>query len=307
MAVDTTPKLNVRQTLLAKIETTTGTAIALAAGDGQMNVYNVQHSYDIPMEARPGQAGYSKLESVAGTQYASIEFDCDLTGGGASATYPAFATTLLLACGFGQASNVFSLGYQSSQPTLTMGCYIDGVKFAIAGAAGTVKFPLRAGFPCKTMHFKFMGKVVADSDVALVTPTAFNVLPPRFAGNTLSIAGSYTPYISQIEIDVNNTLQLRPYQADSTGASACYIVDRTPQITLDPELQLVATRDWLTKLTGYTTESLSVAVGTSAQNIITFASTYAQWLDVGLGDRNGYKTRQVKGQLCRDSFSITFT
>ncbi len=101
---------------------------------------------------------------------------------------------------------------------------------------------------------------------------------------------------------------MRPNQGDSTGAQACIITDRAPTITLDPELQLVATRDWYTILTAHTVEALSCAVGTSANNILTFASTYAQWLEIpASGERNGLATRAVKGQLLRDSFSVAFS
>lgn len=306
MAVDATPKLAVRESLLAKIETTTGTAESLVADDGKFNIYNIRHTYEIPSEERPAQASFGSLESVTGERYASIEFESDFCGSGTSGAVPDWATTFLVACGFTRSSAVFSLAYNASQPTLTIGYYQDGVKFAIAGAAGTVKIPLRTGMPAR-LQWKFTGKVVADADVALVTPTAFNTLPPRFAGDAVTF-GSDTPYLSQLEIDVANTLVMRPYQADLTGGRACIITGRNINVTADPELQLVATRDWYTKLTTNATETLSAAVGVTANNIITIASSYLQWTEIAKGSaRNGLSVRNCKGALRRDSLSLTFS
>lgn len=305
MAVDTTPKLKVRQSLLAKIETTTGTAEALVADDGDYNIYNVRHSYDIQLQERPGQAGYGKLETITGTRFGAIEFECDLSGSGTTGP-PPWASVFLPACGFNVSSGIFTAGYNASQPTITIGDYVDGVKFALAGCAGTVRFPLVSGMPARAM-FRFIGKLVVDADVALVTPTAITVLPPRFAGNTLLVAGAYTPYINSLEIDVNNTLEIRPFQGDTTGGRACIITDRKPLISMDPELQLVATRDWLGILLAHTKEAFSCAIGTVANNILTFTSSSAQWTEVPLGERNGLVSRDVKGHFCSDDLVATFT
>lgn len=305
MAVDTTPKLTRRTSVLAKTETTTGTAIALADTDGAFNAYNITYNPDIAIEERLGQAGWGVLASIHGTRYATIDFEVDLAGKGSSGA-PTWASTLLGACGFTASGSIFTTGYNASQPTLTIGCYLDGVKVAIAGAAGSVTFPLRTGFPCRA-RFSFMGKVVADSDVAIVTPTGLSTKPPTFANNAVTFA-SYTPKLSSLEIAVVNTLSMREDPADDTGARSCVIVDQRINITADPEFQLVADRDWYTLLTGHTAENLSVAVGTAANNTMTFAGTSAlQWTQIPFGERNGMRTRQVTGQIVGGAMTLTFS
>lgn len=301
MAADSTPLLRRRSTLLVKTETTTGTAETLAAADGAINVYNMQWTPDVPTEERQDQASFGRLASIHGTRTATVEFETDLAG----TELDLMATTLLPACGFTAAANVLSLAYSAAQPTVTIGCYYDGVKLAIAGAAGSVSFPLRAGFPCRA-RWRFLGKIVADADVALVVPTAYNTAPPRWAGNNVTF-GSYTPRLSSLTIDVNNTLVMREDPADAAGVRACVIVDRLPTVTADPEMSLVATRNWYNMLTNHTEEALSVAIGTAVDNTITIASNNLQWTQIPLGERNGLLTRQVTGQLNQDSLSLTFT
>src|SRR5689334_12752996 len=99
MAVDTTPMLLRRRSLLAKIETTTGTAISLANTDGAFNVYNPVYTPNIQIEQRPAQASFGQIQAVHGTRFADIEFDADIVGAGASGA-PGWASTLLVACGF---------------------------------------------------------------------------------------------------------------------------------------------------------------------------------------------------------------
>lgn len=305
MAVYATPKLKRRECVLAKTETTTGTAISLSGSDGAFNAYNITYNPDIAIEERLGQSGWGILKSVHGTRFGTVEFEADLVGNGASGV-ASWATTLLLACGFTASGGVFTTGYSASQPTLTIGFYADGSSHLLAGAAGSVTFPLRAGFPCRA-QFSFTGKLVADADTALPTPDGNSNLPPRFASNAVTF-GSYTPRLSTLEIAVNNTLQMREDPADATGARSCVITDQRIAITADPELDTVSSRDWYTLLTGHTAENLSAAVGASANNIMTFAGTSAlQWTAIPIGERNGLLTRQVTGQIIGGAMTLTFT
>ncbi len=305
MAVDSTPLLKRRMTLLAKTETTTGTAITLAAANGAFNVWNPVYTPDIQIEQRPAQAGFGQLPAADGTRFATLEFDVDVAGAGASGA-PLWASTLLTACGFNASGGTYTVGYNAAQPTVTLGLYSDGFFESIAGAAGSVTFPLRAGFPCRA-HFRFMGKIIAPSDVALVTPTAFTSQGPRFANDALTF-GAFTPKVSQMEIQVNNTLTMREDPADLTGARSCVITDRQLVVTADPEASLVSGRDWYTLITAHTEETMSVALGTLANNTMTFTSTSKmQWTSAPAGDRNGLITKQVTGQLNSDTLVLTFS
>jgi len=305
MAVDTTPLLVRRTSLLAKIETTTGTAISLADTDGAFNAYNVRWIPNVEIVERLAQAGLGTLASIHGMEMAGIDFEIDFVGKGSSGA-PTWATTFLTTSGFNASGGVFTTGYAASQPTLTLGAYFDGVKHAIAGAVGSVVIPYRTGFPTR-LQFSYMGKMVADADVALVTPVGLSTLPPRLAGNSVTF-GSYAPKLSSVQISVNNTIEPREDQSDSTAIRSCVIVDRRILVTADPEDDLAANRAWYTLMTGHTSESMSLPIGTAANNTITAACTSnLQWTAIPTGERGGKRTREVSGQINNDGLSITFT
>src|SRR4051812_44724598 len=103
------PLLKRKTILAAKQETTMGTAVSLAAADAAFNVMDAQITHDIPPGERWGQGSLSKLASVPGARQGKVTFYVELGGSGTSGTpTPAWATTLLPACGWTVTSNVFS-------------------------------------------------------------------------------------------------------------------------------------------------------------------------------------------------------
>src|SRR5258706_4816185 len=133
------PLLKRKTILAAKQETTIGTAIALAAGDAAFNVMDATISYEIPPTERWGQGSLSKLASVPGARQGKVTFYIELGGSGTGGSpTPAWATTLLPACGWLQATNAFSpTSTTSNWKTLTIGVYQDGLFKSIKGAMGT--------------------------------------------------------------------------------------------------------------------------------------------------------------------------
>ena len=251
--------------MAAVAETTTGTAAALAAANGAMNVLNHELDEDSPFNDRPGQSALSHLQPVIGEQGGHANFAVEI----ANDVTPYWATTLLPGCGMVAASGVYS-PLTGQQTTLTIGLYNDGRLKQIAGAQGSWVAKLVDG-KIGMMEFKFLGKWVAPTSVALIAPTYPTALPPKCTGLTCTIGG--TSYkLSEIEIDYQNTVTLRRDITDPTGYHAAFIVDRKVLIKVDPEALPLSTQDWYNIRAANTSLAFSATVGSGAGHQVTFAA-----------------------------------
>lgn len=269
MATDT-PKLWRRSVLAAKIETTTGTAIALSASDGAYNVFNAELQEESDSEERNGQSALSMLPAIPGAQGASVKFTTEVMGSGSAGTGDPWATQFLTSCGFTSASGVYT-PLTSQAQTLTFGHYRDGLVMKAAGCQGKVTFKFSYGKTVKA-DWEFMGKHVAEADTALIAPTYPTRIPPKFQGATLTLTPSYSPlYVSEMEIAVENEVYLRPDAADATGYHAAFITGRKITVKMDPEAISVASYAIKAARDAGTSFALSCAVGSVSGNIVTFA------------------------------------
>jgi hypothetical protein len=240
-------------------------------------------------------------------QYLSrLTFEQDLCGNGASGL-PAWATILLPACGMTASGSTYTFGVQDPLKTLTFRYHENGRVRGMAGAVGTFTIPLEAGKPAR-IRFEFLGKEIADADASFPSITLPTVKPPRFANASAVTIGSFTPRLSKLEITAGNELVPRDDANETAGLRSGIIVDRVSRAVLDPEATTVATRDWQTLLRARTTESMTVVVGTVAQNIITITAASTQCVARPAGDRQKIRTEQVTARLLGESpFSIAFS
>lgn len=307
MATDA-PKLEAISHLAAKAETTTGTAIAVAAAEAAFIVFNLEMNGDEPENERQAMAGKGRLASAPGAQSGSCSFEIELTGNG-SAGLPLWASTFLPACDWEVSTATYSAA--NGVTTLTLVVYEDGLRRELTGARGNFRLILEAGKPGR-VRFEFKGKyhATAVTDAAILSVTYPTVLAPVFAGATVSIAGAFTPTLSRIEIDAGNDVQMREdaTAADASGFKAAFIPNRKTTGSMDPEAVAVATRDWRSKLFGRNEESLSIVVGSSANNIITIAAAKFQTIKAPRGKRNGLLTDAIGFALNGTSpFTIAFS
>jgi hypothetical protein len=304
------PMLAKRRVLAAKIETTVGTAISLAAADATFNAFNVSIQPDIPFNAREGQGNFSGLTGTLDAYGGTAKFSMELTGG---ASIPAWATTFLPACGMVASSLVMSP--QTNPPgtggvkTLTIGSYVDGIWRSIKGAMGNAVFRFEAGKRVM-VDFEFKGIWVPPTDVAILAPTYTTVAPLRFVSSGLTV-GAFAAKCANITIDLGNQVVLREDSADSSGFISAMITDRKMKGSMDPEAALVATRDnlgiWLARTEG----ALAISLGAST-NGVAFAAPKLQLTNVQEANRNDIYTENLDFVLNRsaslgdDELTITF-
>lgn len=270
--------------------------MALTATEAPMLVYNVDYKDELPADERelPGDVGQNI--STPGPRKAQITFETDLVGG-----ITHYYTMLYQGCGMGATS---PFGFLSSSGTLTIGYYIDGVLRQIAGSVGTFSIVLRPGHSSR-IKWEFTGKSIADTDVALISPTLPSDIPPRLAGGSITF-GAIHPKFSTVTIAVGNEIYMTEDAEDVTGLGHGVLMARKPNLTMDPEAGTVASFDWQAAAFNRTIYSLSIPVGTVTGNIITISSSTAVVREAPTANRSGIVTRAAKIELVGATpFTIT--
>lgn len=280
----TAPILSRQKILAFAAETTTGTAAALNATQGGLvNAYDAKLGYDIKPTERRGQGSLSMLNPMPGARSGKCTFGSELFGSGTASTAPAWGI-LLLACGMQQnSSGQIYTPITGGLETLTIGLYQGGGTTArfktLAGCVGDLTMKGVTGDPVK-LDWNFMGVWAAPTTTTAIAPTYPVIIPPRFAGATLTIGG--TAYrIPDFELKFSNKLALRKDagNANGTGYYSAYVVDRKYTFKISPESLPLSTQDWYAAQVAGTTFALSMTVGSVAGNEFTIAAPVMQLLN----------------------------
>jgi hypothetical protein len=292
-----------QRVLLAEIETTSGTIESPAAADGVFNVMSDGPiiTADIPMIERPGQSSFDRLPGVPGARAGRASFSLHIVGNG-SAGIPSWASVFLPPCGMVATSQSYSFVTGStSAKTLTLGEAIDGRMHYLYGAVGNWTMNFRSG-EIATIDFEFQGIYGTDADVALPTPDYPAILPPRWANASGATFGSYSPLLSTATVSSGNVLKLREDANATSGYKCGIITDRVPTWSIDPELELVATKDWMAAYLASTQASLAFVLGTVSNNIITVTMPKAQITAAPQpADRDGVAVHSISGIATRNA------
>ena len=270
--------LTKRRVLAAKVETTEGTAETLTASEGGILAIEPKVDVDIAMHERnPSKASIGRFASLPGSRRASISFKVEVKGAGIaySATDLPALNVYLMACGFSKtvdttpgSETVTYAPASTGVSSITIGCYEDGVIKSIKGARGNVKITMKQGEPV-TMEFEFVGVWNGLTDGAMIAPTYESTIPPIFRSATFTV-DSYAAVMSAINIDAGNEMHLRESINTVEGFLSNVITGRKMIGDMDPEMVLVATRDWYGKWLAGTTGALNIgSIGATQYNQFT--------------------------------------
>lgn len=302
------PLITRQRVIALKAESTPGTVESLTASEGVINAFDSTITPNIETKERPAQGSMSRLTRSVTTRGGSGEFMTELQGDGASGVLAALGT-ILTASGFSAGSGaVYSL---TSDPTttITYGLYTDGHLERLAGCMCDLEFQFVAGEPVM-IAVRPTGIYQTRSSTALITPTYPASNPMKFSGSTLTLAGSYTPRVSRVTIALNNALKLREDGTKTGGYLSCTITDRNVTVTIDPEEDTIATKDFIGEWLAETEVAMSLVVGNGTDDC-TFAIPKLQIVNAPAGDRDGIYTREIEAQASRssadnDEMTITF-
>jgi hypothetical protein len=287
------------EAILAKLETTYGVdssptgadAVALA-GPVQANPAEQARFADRPV-LRGGSIG--KASPLFGGSLFGLQFDVEVKGAGSLGVAPEWAP-LLRSCGFGQTlvastsatyTPISSFGTNTS---CTIHYFQEGVRYRVTGCRGNVSFRGSVG-EVMTLSFTMIGRLNASDPSAgtAPTPTLDSTVPPTFLSSNFLSIGSYNPAFTEMTWDLG--LQVTPgANANAAdGFGEVRITERDVRGTLDPEMTLVATQNWIGDWKAGTTRALSAVLGTAGGNRITISMPAIRYIEPGFDDREGIR------------------
>ena len=242
-------------------------------------------------------------------------FSVELAGSGTAGTAPQYGKALQ-ACGLSETvsagTSVTYAPVSSSFGSVTIHYNIDGVRHKVTGCRGTFTLNANVG-EIPTIDFTFTGIYNAPDDSALPSVTYANQATPLIFknGNTDTFALlSYSGNLQSVTFDVGNTLVYR----ELIGASKeVLMTDRASNGTVVLEAVTMATKDYFTAaLTDSTLGNLTFQHGTTAGNIVDFASTRIDLGDVSYGDQDGIAMLNIPytaipSTAGNDEFSLIYT
>ena len=289
MSVNTAIPVRRRRTA-AKVETSTGSPIALTTGDCGFNMYDPKIVRSNSPTQRQKEGSSSNLPPVVGAEQGKFTGRTHVYN---AVSPPQWLSVLLLGCGLQSLSGGVYAPLTGPSTTLTVGHNQAGTLKSISGAMGNAKFSAESG-KVMTVEWEFDGLWQPPSATAILVPTDTNIQTPRFAGATITVGG--VPYpVGKFEFDLGNKLVMRLDAANSTGYRAAFIADRVPMIKIDPESVPLATEDWHAAQAAGTTFAFVCTIGTGSNNQITFAApALALNSPPQDGEREGIRTDELE-------------
>jgi len=283
------------QLLQIKVEATSGTLETMVGADV------VQVGQFTPTIQDFGQAERSMLSARPGTPVAaamvqrtmSFEAPFEFSGSGTAGTASGLDKHLLAAsfnkASVGSTSVTYGLAWPPPATTYSVGFFLDGVRYACAGArVKSIKIGAKAG-EIVTASASYMGLYRAPSTLANPTPTfptqaaavAFNSASATAGGLTLA---GVAICVEEFEINIDNTLEL----FDHAGCTPTIDhTDRAVSGSITIARPSIASLDVLTNAANSTLGALVLPWGTTAGNITTATLPQIQLAPVGLVDIRG--------------------
>jgi hypothetical protein len=304
-----------RQNIGVKTESVEGTAIAMTATDFLL-AEDLQFKPDIEMVERNfRRPTLDTLSALAGKRKGEVTFRTPVKGSGSAGTPDVPRGAIYLASGFSETSSTYApisakpTGFSSPAKTCTVCFQLDGFQARLSGCIGNVKWVLKAGqIPMMEVTLKGVYEVPTDVALTAATPSTIADLIVQSSSFTYD---SVAMVIDTLEIDCGNEIVERPSTISTGGLAGFLLTGRKPVGTIDPELLLVASYNFLAKQVTGTPASLSIVCGSAAGNIATFTLAKTQITGVDFGERNGVAVANCKLSFNQntgdDWLSLVFT
>lgn len=217
-------------------------------------------------------------------------FSVELAGSGTAGTAPQYGKALK-ACGLSEtivaSTSVTYEPVSANFDSVTIYYNIDGLRHKVTGCRGTFSINATVG-EIPSIDFTFTGVYNAPDDSALPTATFANQATPLIFknGNTSSFQLlSYAGALQSFSFDMGNNLVYRELVG---GTKEVLLTDRANTGSTTIEAVTIATKDYFTAaLTDSSLGNLDFTHGSTAGNIVDFASTRVDIGDVAYGDQDG--------------------
>jgi hypothetical protein len=229
-------------------------------------------------------------EQLLANTRVECSFSVELAGSGTAGTAPQYGKALK-ACGLSEtivaSTSVTYAPVSSSFDSVTIYYNIDGLRHKVTGCRGTFSINASVG-EIPSIDFTFTGVYNAPDDSALPTATFANQATPLIFknGNTSSFQLlSYAGALQSFSFDMGNSLVYRELVG---GTKEVLLTDRANTGSTTIEAVSIATKDYFAAaLTDSSLGNLDFTHGSTAGNIVDFASTRVDIGDVAYGDQDG--------------------
>lgn len=270
------------------------------------------------IDPEPAKPSLSRVAPIQGRFHMTMNFSVRMKGSGAAGTPPEFGP-LLVACGMTEtivAST--SVTYtpaanpndMATAPSGTLYWYQDGIRWRMSAVRGNVTFQFPVGNNPMAV-FELMGLPVKDDDQTLPALTNLDATLSPIVVNAGFTIGGYAGVINALECNMQNVVELSDDVNATGGYGGVNIVDRNVQGSMNPEATLIATKDWWAAWQAATQQALTLTVGATAGNIITFSGPKVVQRELTPGDRNGLFIYDIPISYAEDAgddeVSLVFT
>lgn len=315
------PFITQKRTIGGRIEATPYVRETLTSADYNFRAFNISYTPEIENVARKYASGdYSAFSSVIGKRSMTVSFSVHLAPGSYSdlTTVPEFGK-FLRGCAFRQEILAGGVRYVTHSDEcgvpLTIevaeeqcGATNNDLVIAVRGAMGNVNVVLDGvGQPVR-LDFEFTGVLDGITDrlaASRIAPTGFPLTEPDAVLASSITAFSENQTIDTMSINVGNQVELYIDPTSPQGYRGAHVVNRDPTVSLDPYLELVASRGNFGRWTAGTTGSFQASIG----SYFTLSAPAFQIVNgYAAGDRQGMSINSIEGILTRfagdDEFRI---
>ena len=254
-------------------------------------------------------------EQLLANTRVECSFSVELAGSGTAGTAPQYGKALQ-ACGLSETivadTSVTYAPVSASFSSVTIYYNIDGLRHKVTGCRGTFSINCTVG-EIPTIDFTFTGVYVAPDDSALPSATYANQASPLIFknGNTSSFQLlSYAGALQAFSFDLGNNLVYRELVG---GTKEVLLTDRAGTGSTTLEAVSIASKDYFAAaLTDSSLGNLDFTHGSTAGNIVDFASTRVDIGDVSYSDQDGIAMFNipytcVPSTSGNDEFSLAYT
>lgn len=242
-------------------------------------------------------------------------FSVELAGSGTAGTAPQYGKALK-ACGLSEtvvaATSVTYAPVSTAFDSVSIYYFVEGVRHRMTGARGTFTLNTNVG-AVPTIDFTFTGIYNPPTDEAVPTVTYANQATPLIfkAGNTDTFSLlSYSGCLQSVSMDLGNTIVYR----ELIGCDKeVLITDRASTGTAVIEMPTIAQKDYFAaSLVDGSLGNLTFQHGTTAGNIVDFASTGIDIGDLSYSDSDGIAMLNlpftaVPSTAGNDEFSLIYS
>jgi hypothetical protein len=146
----------------------------------------------------------------------------------------------------------------TSLPSVSMAWYLDGLLWRFRDCVGTMRFEIQSGGAIKAM-VTMQGCFESKTDAAVVTPS-YDGTRPGIWRNSRFAFDRVTCGLSNMTIDLANQVEFPDNPNNAEGYDPPQITARQVQVTADPYMTVVATRDLFSKLRASTSVMVDAQV-----------------------------------------------